>query len=237
MATPNIVPRADGEGSIGTSLKKWAKGYFNALFINNVKVLPDTVPIASSIPIADANGKIDSEWIKDASETVKGVVELATPAEVLAGVDTERAVTPAGFKVAVDDLLNIADLVWGSISGTLSNQTDLQAALNGKANTSHSHSYAPIPTSSSLPVGVWCLCYNKTTSDIANGETIAGSNLKIFGLRLISSTGSSAEPIEGGSLPGTWKNITGTTVGKYRTTSDGGDTTTYRNCGLFVRIV
>jgi hypothetical protein len=30
-----------------------------------------------------------------ASETVKGVVELATPAEVLAGTDTERAVTPA----------------------------------------------------------------------------------------------------------------------------------------------
>lgn len=48
----------------------------------------------------DANGKIDSEWIKDASETVKGVVELATPAEVLAGEDTERAVTPAGFKAA-----------------------------------------------------------------------------------------------------------------------------------------
>lgn len=49
----------------------------------------------------DANGKIDSEWIKDASETVKGVVELATPAEVLAGEDTERAVTPAGFKAAL----------------------------------------------------------------------------------------------------------------------------------------
>lgn len=45
----------------------------------------------------DANGKIDSEWIKDASETVKGVVELATPAEVLAGEDDERAVTPAGL--------------------------------------------------------------------------------------------------------------------------------------------
>ena len=33
--------------------------------------------------------------LKTATETVKGVVELATPAEVLAGVDTEKAVTPA----------------------------------------------------------------------------------------------------------------------------------------------
>ena len=39
--------------------------------------------------------------LKTATETVKGVVELATPAEVLAGVDTERAVTPAGLKAAL----------------------------------------------------------------------------------------------------------------------------------------
>lgn len=80
---------------------------------------PTTTPTASSIPIADANGDIDSGWIKDASATVKGVVkvgtnlsvaegvvsvpaatatvkgvvELATSVEVLAGTDTERAVT------------------------------------------------------------------------------------------------------------------------------------------------
>jgi hypothetical protein len=82
---------------------------------------PTTTPTALGIPVADANGDIDSGWLKDASttvkgvvkvgsnisvadgvisvpeatEAVKGVVELATPAEVLAGVDTERAVTPA----------------------------------------------------------------------------------------------------------------------------------------------
>tara|TARA_R110000744_G_scaffold185884_1_gene305266 strand:- start:6431 stop:7423 length:993 start_codon:yes stop_codon:yes gene_type:complete len=33
----------------------------------------------------------------DASETVKGIVELATDAEVIAGVDTTKAVTPAGL--------------------------------------------------------------------------------------------------------------------------------------------
>ena len=80
---------------------------------------PTTTPTAASIPVADANGDIDSGWIKDASATVKGVVkvgnslsatsgvlsvvpasttvkgavELATSAEVLAGTDNERAVT------------------------------------------------------------------------------------------------------------------------------------------------
>ena len=40
--------------------------------------------------------------LKTATETVKGVVELATPAEVLAGTDNERAVTPAGFKAGLE---------------------------------------------------------------------------------------------------------------------------------------
>lgn len=56
---------------------------------------PTTAPTASSIPIADANGDIDSGWIKDATETVKGVVELATAAEATAGADTTRAITPS----------------------------------------------------------------------------------------------------------------------------------------------
>jgi hypothetical protein len=31
MATRNIVPRANGEGGIGTPAKHWGNGYFNAL--------------------------------------------------------------------------------------------------------------------------------------------------------------------------------------------------------------
>jgi hypothetical protein len=36
--------------------------------------------------------------------------------------------------------------VWGSITGTLSDQTDLQTALNGKSNTSHTHSEYSLTT-------------------------------------------------------------------------------------------
>ena len=56
---------------------------------------PTTTPTAASIPIADANGDIDSGWLKDASTTVKGVVELATAAEADAGNDTTRPITPS----------------------------------------------------------------------------------------------------------------------------------------------
>lgn len=49
-----------------------------------------------------------TKWLKDnkvditavASTTAKGVVELATEDEVKAGTDTDRAITPAGFKAA-----------------------------------------------------------------------------------------------------------------------------------------
>lgn len=58
---------------------------------------PTTTPTALGIPIADANGDIDSGWIKEATAAAKGIIELATPDEVKAGTDTERAVVPKGL--------------------------------------------------------------------------------------------------------------------------------------------
>lgn len=46
--------------------------------------------------------------IPDASDTVKGKVELATDAETIAGVDTVRAVTPAGLAAGVGSLVPAA---------------------------------------------------------------------------------------------------------------------------------
>lgn len=67
-----------------------------------------TTPTAGKIPIADGNGKIDSGWVKDASETLKGAVELATSTESIAGTDEERAVHPAGVKAAIDHRIILA---------------------------------------------------------------------------------------------------------------------------------
>ena len=43
--------------------------------------------------------------VPDASETVKGIVELATTTEATTGTDTTRAVTPAGLAAAVGTLV------------------------------------------------------------------------------------------------------------------------------------
>ena len=50
----------------------------------------------------------------DASETVKGIVELATAAETTTGTDNTRAVHPAGLKVELDKKLN---LTGGNLTG------------------------------------------------------------------------------------------------------------------------
>ena len=41
MATPNIVPRADSEGGIGTSSKYWASAYIDTITTTSHIVMPD----------------------------------------------------------------------------------------------------------------------------------------------------------------------------------------------------
>lgn len=41
MATKNIVPRADEEGGIGTSAKKWLSGFFETIYVSSIKNLTD----------------------------------------------------------------------------------------------------------------------------------------------------------------------------------------------------
>ena len=69
---------------------------------------PTATPTASSIPIADTSGKIAAGWLPDASAAAKGAVELASDAEVLAGTDKTRAITPAGAKSVYAPLISPA---------------------------------------------------------------------------------------------------------------------------------
>lgn len=59
MATRDIVPRANNEGSIGTASKKWNKGYFTEVVGNvtgnsstSTKVNGKTVAVVSSFDSA-----------------------------------------------------------------------------------------------------------------------------------------------------------------------------------------
>lgn len=73
MATKNIVPRANGEGGIGTSAKRWLNAFFQNL---------------NGLAVSSTGA---------ATETASGLVELSTIEEAVAGADALRAVTPAGL--------------------------------------------------------------------------------------------------------------------------------------------
>jgi hypothetical protein len=63
--------------------------------------------------------------------------------------------------------------VWGTIGGTLSNQTDLQTALNGKSNTSHTHtSYASI-IHNHVKADITDFTHTHTESDISDLQDYA----------------------------------------------------------------
>ena len=58
----------------------------------------------------------------------------------------------------------VADAKWGQITGTLSQQSDLNTALSGKANSSHTHTKSQITDFPSIPT---------TTSSVTSGSTAA----------------------------------------------------------------
>ena len=93
MTTRSIVPRFDGEGGIGTTIKKWLNGYFYNIFasggtisgVNMISETGETIsgPVTTSAGIGDANklvalnelGLIDSTMVSGVSggATVGGV--------------------------------------------------------------------------------------------------------------------------------------------------------------------
>lgn len=68
----------------------------------------------------------------DASETVKGIVELATLAEVAAGTDSLRAVTAAGVRQERAALKS--EILGAGVPGALDTLDELAAALGDDAN-------------------------------------------------------------------------------------------------------
>lgn len=67
----------------------------------------------------------------DATTTTKGIIEIATLAEVTTGTDTARAVTPQGVKQAFDAALAA---VVGGAPGVLDTLDELAAALGDDPN-------------------------------------------------------------------------------------------------------
>jgi hypothetical protein len=105
--------------------------------------------------------------VPDASTTVKGIVELATNAEAVAGSDTVRAVTPAAMQAALDALEStITSAISSAVAGAL------QAVFPvGSFYTSHSVSTDPATI---LGFGTWSAVTGKVLIGV-DGTFTAGS--------------------------------------------------------------
>lgn len=95
MTTPNIVPRGNGEGGIGTNEKFWKNGYFE-----NLQTRDGTVATESHVQLSvkNHNDDIDAHSAaigKHNSATLVHTANLASKAEAEAGTDTSKFMTPA----------------------------------------------------------------------------------------------------------------------------------------------
>lgn len=104
--------------AIGTDIKQhrtWITGSASG----DLTGLDTTVKTDLVSAVNELHGEIGA-GAPDASETVKGIAELATLAEVATGTDTSRIVTPAGVRQEVGDRTTLATTV----------KTSLVAAVN-----------------------------------------------------------------------------------------------------------
>lgn len=79
MAIKNIVPRADGEGNIGTAVKNWLKGFFKTIFLGT-----------GGIVDSNSNEVLKPESVADAINeiTIKNAAEGNAPESKATGDDT-----------------------------------------------------------------------------------------------------------------------------------------------------
>ena len=94
-----------------------------------------------------------------ASETVAGVVELATDAEMTTGTDTSRAITPANAKVELDKKLALAG---GTMTGDITlGETDIK--LDATLSADEKWSGIVVPGTAGATLAVGDVCYLAST--------------------------------------------------------------------------
>lgn len=117
--------------AIGTDMKAFRVMITGASAgdINGLTTTDKTSVVAA---INEVNAKPTSGAPPDATIAVKGIVELATLAEVTAGADSARAVTPEG--VRQERLALKAEILGAGVPGALDTLDELAAALGDDAN-------------------------------------------------------------------------------------------------------
>lgn len=135
----------------------------------------------NSFDILNAGSVDAEEFLLDgiplAAQNVFSTVAVSGQGSIVADSPTDTLTLAAGSNVTITtnpdtDTVTISaaadgTAIWGSISGTLSNQTDLQSALDGKANSSHTHTSAVITD------------FEEAVEDVIGSTLTSGSNITI----------------------------------------------------------
>lgn len=112
-----------------------------------------TVDLPTVNPVQQSNGAVIVEGIPSGGSTGQFLAKGSN-----ADFDTVWVPAPTGGS---------GGGTWGSITGTLSSQTDLQTALNGKAATSHTHTAANVTD------------FAEAVDDRVNALLVAGTNVTL----------------------------------------------------------
>ena len=149
MATPKVVPRADGEGSLGTASLKWGAGHFDALNVGTPKV---TGIESFTIAVSD-----ETTSLLTGDDKVKFLMPYAfTLTEVKAFVST--APTGAALTLQVTE------------GGTGKDLTSSAVSISASANTASTTSFSDSSLAEDAVIGI-------DIDQI--GSTEAGKGLKV----------------------------------------------------------
>lgn len=121
---------ADFVTAVGTDYKQ-LRSWITGSSTGDLTGLTTTNKVSVIGAINEVNAK-PSVVPSDASETVKGVIEVATLDEVATGTDTTRAVTPAGVR---QERLAVRNEILGAgVPATLDTLDEIAAAVGDDAN-------------------------------------------------------------------------------------------------------
>lgn len=176
MTTPNIVPRGNGEGGIGTNEKFWKNGYFENLQTRGGAVATEN---HVQLSIKNHNDDIDAHSAaisKHNSATSVHTANLASKAEAEAGTDTSKFMTPARTREAMQTFVggDLTGMIFAFAGNTIPSG---YLACNGAAisRTTYADLFAVIGTTYGTGDGSTTFNLPNLTDKFIQGSDTAGT--------------------------------------------------------------
>lgn len=162
MTTPNIVPRGNGEGGIGTNEKFWKNGYFE-----NLQTRGGTVATESYV---------QQKTEEHNNAALVHTANLASKAEAEAGTDTSKFMTPARTREAMQTFVggDLTGMIFAFAGNTIPSG---YLACNGAAisRTTYADLFAVIGTTYGTGDGSTTFNLPNLTDKFIQGSDTAGT--------------------------------------------------------------